>query len=397
MVADAISVLNAGQCCLPAIMVSTPRVRYPRVSLDIHPDGHLAVEAEVADQFGVHHMMVNGRWFNSLMVSLELVLKPKWRAEPEWRAADLGCLDPVPFCKWPQSIVADSNLVMKRLKDAHPEPRQEQVGVPGWVREVRRLPAGEIVFVKPSSTHGNSDSVVIVSLPLLSQSVDAGQRSMLKTLLGQSVDAGQRSMLKMDDKDKPKMTRSMLKMTMRSKKRTRVVDPPASSLDSFRGVDDVRLDLASSVKRTQSPPRKRVKQVSSRSRKLESGGTARRACLVTCCPKYLSLPAPERQDTLVHTSDVFRKMLDLNGRLKVVVQAGLLLRCSEVKPLSVCGSNSSVCVRAQDTEGGAEHLVCHLVTEHDHKARAAAEAVLSLVIDQAPVEPIEVVEVVMID
>ena len=352
-------------------MVSTPRVRYPRVSLDIHPDGHLAVEAEVADQFGVHHMMVNGRWFNSLMVSLELVLKPKWRAEPEWRAADLGCLDPVPFCKWPQSIVADSNLVMKRLKDAHPEPRQEQVGVPGWVREVRRLPAGEIVFVKPSSTHGNSDSVVIVSLPLLRQSVDAGQRSMLK----------------MDEKDKPKMT-------MRTKKRTRVVDPPASSLDSFRGVDDVRLDLASSVKRTQSPPRKRVKQVSSRSRKLESGGTARRACLVTCCPKYLSLPAPERQDTLVHTSDVFRKMLDLNGRLKVVVQAGLLLRCSEVKPLSVCGSNSSVCVRAQDTEGGAEHLVCHLVTEHDHEARAAAEAVLSLVIDQAPVEP---VEVVMID
>ena len=367
VVADAISVLNAGQCCLPAIMMSTPRVRYPRVSLDIHPDGHLAVEAEVADQFGVHHMMVNGRWFNSLMVSLELVLKPKWRAEPEWRAADLGCLDPVPFCKWPQSIVADSNLVMKRLKDAHPEPRQEQVGVPGWVREVRRLPAGEIVFVKPSSTHGNSDSVVIVSLPLLRQSVDAGQRSVLK----------------MDEKDKPKMT-------MRTKKRTRVVDPPASSLDSFRGVDDVRLDLASSVKRTQSPPRKRVKQVSSRSRKLESCGTARRVCLVTCCPKYLSLPAPKRQDTLVHTSEVFRKMLDLNGRLKVVVQAGLLLRCSEVKPLSVGGSNSSVCVREQDTEGGAEHLVCHLVTEHDHEARAAAEAVLCLVIDQAPVEVVTI-------
>ena len=372
-------------------MVSTPRVRYPRVSLDIHPDGHLAVEAEVADQFGVHHMMVNGRWFNSLMVSLELVLKPKWRAEPEWRAADLGCLDPVPFCKWPQSIVADSNLVMKRLKDAHPEPRQEQVGVPGWVREVRRLPAGEIVFVKPSSTHGNSDSVVIVSLPLLRQSVDAGQRSMLKTLLGQSVDAGQRSMLKMDDKDKPKMTRSMLKMTMRTKKRTRVVDPPASSLDSFRGVDDVRLDLASSVKRTQSPPRKRVKQVSRLSSKPGSHvGTARRVCPLTCCPKYRKLPAPEQQDKLAQTSEVFRKLLGLNGGLKVSVQAGLLLLCSEVKPLTLCGSNSGVCVRGQDTEGGAEHLVCHLVTEHDHDARAAAEAVLSLVIAQTSDEVITI-------
>ena len=345
-------------------------MRYPRVSLDIHPDGHLAVEAEVADQFGVHHMMVNGRWFKSLMVCLELVMKPKWRAEPEWRAADLGCLDPVPFCQWPQSIVTDSNSVMRRLKDAHPEPRQDQVG-PGWVREVRRLPAGEIVVVEPSSTHGNSDNMVIVSLPLPEQCV---------------ANAGQRSLLEVDETDEPK---TMMEM----KKRTRVVDPPASTLDSRRGV---RRDLASSssvVERTESPSRKRVRQVS----RLSSEPTARRVCPLTCCPKYRKLPAPDQQDKLAQTSEVFRKLLGLNGGLKASVEGGLLLRCSEVKPLSVCGPNSSVCVRGQDTEGGAEHLVCHLVTEHDHKARAAAEAVLSLVIDQAPVEPIEVVEVVMID
>ena len=340
----------------------------PSVSLDIHPDGHLTVEAEVADQFGVHHVMVNGRWFNSLMVYLELVLKPKWRAEPKWRAADLACFDLVPFPKWPQSFVVDSELLRGRLEFAHPEPRQEQGGVPGWVRgELRRLPAGEVVLVKPDSTLGHCD-----------RAVDAGQRSMLIEEL---------RFLSLDTKDKPKMT-------MKMKKRTQVVNPPASSLDSFRGVDDVRPDLASSplaVEGTKSPPRKRVKQVSARSRKLEScGRTARRACLVTCCPKYRKLPAPERQDKLVHTSEVFRKMLDLNGRLKVFVEAGLLLRCSEVKPLSVCGSNSSVCVRDQDTEGGAEHLVCHLVTEHDHEARAAAEAVLCLVIDQAPVEVVTI-------
>ena len=346
-------------------------MRYPRVSLDIHPDGHLAVEAEVADQFGVHHMMVNGRWFKSLMVCLELVMKPKWRAEPEWRAADLGCLDPVPFCQWPQSIVTDSNSVMRRLKDAHPEPRQEQVGVPGWVREVRRLPAGEIVFVEPSSTRGNSDSVVIVSLPLLKQGV---------------ADAGQGSVLEVGKKDEPK---TMMKM----KKRTRVVDPPASALGSRRG-DDVRRDLASSssaVGRTESPPRKRVKQVSRLSSKPESHvGTARRVCPLTCCPKYRKLPAPEQQDKLAQTSEVFRKLLGLNGGLKVSVQAGLLLLCSEVKPLTLCGPNSGVCVRGQDTEGGAEHLVCHLVTEHDHDARAAAEAVLSLVIAQTSDEVITI-------
>ena len=355
MVADAISVLNAGQCYPRAIMVETPRVRYPRVSLDIHPDGHLAVEAEVADKSGVHHMMVNGRWFNSLVVCLELVMKPQWRAEAEWPPADLGSLDPVPFCKWPQSIVADSKLVMRRLKDAHPEPRQDRFGVPGWVREVRRLPAGEVVVVEPSSTHGNSDNMVIVSLPLPEQCV---------------ANAGQRSLLKVDETDEPK--------TMMMKKRTRVVDPPASSLDSRRGV---RRDLASSssvVERTESPSRKRVKQVS----RLSSEPTARRVCPLTCCPKYRKLPAPDQQDKLAQTSEVFRKLLGLNGGLKASVEGGLLLRCSEVKPLSVCGPNSSVCVRGQDTEGGAEHLVCHLVTEHDHDARAAAEAVLSLVIDQ---------------
>ena len=334
-------------------------MRYPRVSLDIHPDGHLAVEAEVADNSGVHHMMVNGRWFNSLMVCLELVMKPKWRAEAEWPPADLGSLDPVPFCKWPQSIVADSKLVMRRLKDAHPEPRQDQVGVPGWVREVRRLPAGEIVVVEPSSTHGNSDNMVIVSLPLPEQCV---------------ANAGQRSLLKVDETDEPK---TMMEM----KKRTRVVDPPASSLDSRRGV---RRDLASSssvVERTESPSRKRVKQVS----RLSSEPTARRVCPLTCCPKYRKLPAPDQQDKLAQTSEVFRKLLGLNGGLKASdcwepVDGGLPLRCSEL--LSVCGPNSSVCVRGQDTEGGAEHLVCHLVTEHDHDARAAAEAVLSLVIAQ---------------
>ena len=148
----------------------------------------------------------------------------------------------------------------------------------------------------------------------------------------------------------------------------------------------MRRDLASSssaVGRTESPPRKRVKQVSRLSSKPESRvGTARRVCPLTCCPKYRKLPAPEQQDKLAQTSEVFRKLLGLNGGLKVSVQAGLLLLCSEVKPLTLCGSNSSVCVRGQDTEGGAEHLVCHLVTEHDHDARAAAEAVLSLVIAQ---------------
>ena len=152
----------------------------------------------------------------------------------------------------------------------------------------------------------------------------------------------------------------------------------------------MRRDLASSssaVGRAESPPRKRVKQVSRLSSKPESHvATARRVCPLTCCPKYRKLPAPDQQDKLAQTSEVFRKLLGLNGGLKASdcwepVDGGLPLRCSEL--LSVCGPNSSVCVRGQDIEGGAEHLVCHLVTEHDHDARAAAEAVLSLVIDQA--------------